>query len=147
MTNYPHSYIHAKRYGRHDLPVPERATAAAAGYDLRVCSLAIVRPGETRRLLTGFAIEIPDGYVGLIRDRSGTASRGLTTRAGVIDSDYRGEIAVIVVNESEDPIRIEPGERIAQLLMLPIITPTIIESDYLTDTTRGANGFGHTGTD
>ena len=133
---------------------PARKTAGAAGYDLcwhpaayDVQSTLTIYPGQMLWLETGFAVRVPDGYVGRIEDRSGCAGSGLTTRAGTIDSDYRGEIKVLVVNENENehPIKITPGERIAQILFLPCLMDDSELVDSLDDTDRGTNGFGSTG--
>lgn len=139
--------IHLKRIGTHTLPVPGYATAGAAGIDLRAVTDAEIHWEETALIGTGWAIEIPPGYVGLIRDRSGQARRGLTTRAGVIDSDYRGEIGVLLTNESSEPtLAVGQGERIAQLILVPMgHQHDLLEVDGLTDTARGSGGFGSTG--
>ena len=133
---------------------PARATPGAAGYDLRWHPTShdtqitlIIYPGQLVWLETGFAVRVPDGYVGRVEDRSGRAGSGLTTRAGTIDTDYRSEIMVLVTNESENerPIKLTPGERIAQILFLPCLTDDSELVDSLDDTDRGTNGFGSTG--
>lgn len=131
---------------KHGLPTPARATAGAAGYDLMNVEAVTLAPGQQRLMTTGFAVAIPHGFVGLIRDRSGMAYKcRLTTRAGVIDSDYRGAIGVILVNESGTPQEIKPGTRIAQLIVMPCYMGDSCEVDDLGDTSRGAGGFGSTG--
>lgn len=144
-----------QRIGDHPLPMPAPATDGAAGYDLAWSGAdhhpgdlhtTILQPGEARYLNTGWAVAIPPGYVGLIRDRSGMAKRALTTRAGVIDSDYRGEIRVMLRNEGQTWAEIPPGTRIAQMLIIPCHTAPGREVATLDDTARGTNGFGSTGT-
>ena len=106
-------------------------------------------PNETKLVGTGLAMEIPEGYAGLIYARSGLASkRGLApaNKVGVVDADYRGEIMVALHNHSDKVQRIEPKERIAQLVVAPFLKAEYYEAETLTDTTRGAGGFGSTGT-
>ena len=130
--------------------LPRYGSAAAAGADL--CALAdapiTIAPAETLLVHTGIALEIPAGFVGLIYARSGLASkRGLApaNKVGVIDADYRGEIMVALHNHSTTPPTIEPGERIAQLVIAPFLTAAFEEVEELTDTARGSGGFGSTG--
>ena len=130
--------------------LPRYGSAAAAGADL--CALAdapiTIAPAETLLVHTGIALEIPAGFVGLIYARSGLASkRGLApaNKVGVIDADYRGEIMVALHNHSTTPQTIEPGERIAQLVIAPFLTAAFEEVEELTDTARGSGGFGSTG--
>lgn len=131
--------------------IPSYATPGSAGAD--ICALpsagaVTVAPGETVFIHTGLAVSIPEGYVGLVFARSGLASkRGLApaNKVGVIDSDYRGEWMVALHNQGKVPQTVEPGERIAQLLVVPVITPDFELVDELDDTTRGAGGFGSTG--
>ena len=138
--------MRVKRIGNHDLPQPKRETEGAAGYDLRATTLMIIRPGGSVVVPTGFAWAIPVGKVGMIRDRSGwAAKRGLTTRAGVVDSDYRGEVMVVLRNESDETQTVREGDRIAQMVVLPAYLDEIHETDDLDSTERGAGGFGHTG--
>ena len=135
-----------------DLPLPERATAHAAGFDLRACvpgSVAIL-PGARLLVPTGIAIALPPGYEAQVRPRSGLAlSSGLTllNSPGTIDADYRGEIGVIVVNHGEAPVTIERGARIAQLVVHALPEIEIVPADELEETARGGSGFGHTGVD
>lgn len=127
---------------------PSRATDGSAGYDLsaNIASPLRIWPQESVVIPTGWSITIPWRCVGLIRDRSGLASkRRLTTRAGVIDPDYRGEIGVVLVNESNDVRTIQPGDRIAQLVIVPCILDEIEIVSDLDETARGGNGFGSTG--
>ncbi len=130
--------------------IPSYGSACAAGADLYSCEGEIsFAPGETKLVHTGIAMEIPDGYVGLIYARSGIATkRGLApaNKVGVIDSDYRGEIMVALHNHSDKQAAIEAGERIAQIVIAPYLTVNFIETDTLDNTERGAGGFGSTGT-
>lgn len=130
--------------------MPSYGSACAAGADLYSAEEKITfAPGETRLVHTGIAMEIPDGYVGLIYARSGIATkRGLApaNKVGVIDSDYRGEIMVALHNHSNSEASIDAGERIAQIVIAPYIRADFIETDELDTTERGAGGFGSTGT-
>jgi dUTP pyrophosphatase len=130
--------------------VPTYGSAYAAGADLYSCEDGdvTIAPSETRLIHTGIAMEIPEGLVGLIYARSGLASkRGLApaNKVGVIDSDYRGELMVALHNHGSVPQIIEPGDRVAQFLIMPVITANFIEVDSLDETERGAGGFGSTG--
>ena len=131
--------------------VPTYGSAYAAGSDLYACMDApvTIAPGETYLVHTGLAMELPEGYAGLIYARSGLASkRGLApaNKVGVVDSDYRGEIMVALHNHGKEAQTIESGERIAQLVITPYIAAAFAEVDTLDDTERGAGGFGSTGT-
>ena len=131
--------------------LPVYGSDFAAGADLHACLFApiTIEPGETFMVKTGISLEIPVGYAGLIYARSGLASkRGLApaNKVGVIDSDYRGEIIVALYNQSLIPQKIEPGERIAPLVITPYIQGLFNVVDELSDTTRGEGGFGSTGT-
>lgn len=128
-----------------NLPAPRRETAGSAGYDLRSAGAITILPDERRVVETGFAWEIPTGMVGMIRPRSGLAVRkGLHVMAGVIDSDYRDEVKVLLVNLGDTPIEIITGDRIAQMVVTPFHGPELIEVDELDDINRGG-GFGSTG--
>ncbi len=128
---------------------PTLGSQFAAGADLYYCGeSATINPGETYFAGTGIATEIPEGYVGLVYARSGLAcKRGLApaNKVGVIDSDYRGEIKVALHNHSSDPQTIEPGERIAQMVVAPYLKCEYVESESLSETSRGEGGFGSTG--
>jgi len=131
--------------------VPARSTAGAAGYDMCACLEVPVTiyPGETVMIPTGISMEIPLGVAGLIFPRSGMASkRGLApaNKVAVIDPDYRGEIFIALFNHGKVHQVIQPGDRIAQMLFVPYFAPELEEVDALTDTARGAGGFGSTGT-
>jgi len=125
---------------------PEYASDGAAGADLRARESVVLRPGARAAVGTGIHVEIPAGHVGLVWPRSGLAVRhGIDTLAGVIDSDYRGEVQVVLVNHGEAEFRIEPGDRIGQLLIQPVERATFPRSPALAATARGAGGFGSTG--
>ncbi len=144
---------------RSDAVLPQYATAGSAGLDLRACldaplTLKPQAPGAAQgqwncaKVPTGLAMAIPEGYVGLIFARSGLATKhGLTPAncVGVIDSDYRGEIVVALVNLGAEDYVIQPGERIAQLVIVPFAQPALVEAQALSQTDRGAGGFGSTG--
>ena len=130
--------------------LPAYGSAEAAGADLYACLDApvLVEPGETAWIPTGIALEVPKGCAGLVYARSSLgAKRGLApaNTVGVIDSDYRGEIRVVLLNHSKATQVIEPGERVAQFLITPVLTPPYVESEELSDTSRGVGGFGSTG--
>jgi len=137
--------------GNDDLPIPAKATPASAGFDLRACveDETTLAPGARALIPTGFAIAIPPGYEGQVRPRSGVALRqGLTmlNTPGTIDSDYRGEVAVVAVNLGQEPLTIRRGDRIAQLVIAPVADARFEETRELPGTGRGAGGFGHSGT-
>ena len=131
-------------------PLPRYESAQAAGMDIR-CHLAesiTLQPLERKLLPTGLYIELPIGYEAQIRPRSGLAlKRGLTVlnTPGTIDADYRGEIGVILINLSNEPQTIEPGERICQMVIAKHEQPEMLEVEVLGETERGAGGFGHSG--
>ncbi len=128
--------------------LPKYQTEHSAGCDLHAVTSATVEPGETKLIGTGFAVEIPLGFAGFIFARSGMAlKRGLApaNKVGVIDSDYRGEVMVAVYNHSKTTQQIEQGERIAQLVILPVYQVEFTMIDEVTETDRGAGGFGSTG--
>ena len=130
--------------------LPTRGSEFAAGYDLYAClnESVTIRAGETVKIPTGLAVEIPEGYAGLIYARSGLATKkGLApaNKVGVCDSDYRGEYIIFLHNHSKIDAMIEPNERIAQLIVTPFLAVTFEETDELSETKRGAGGFGSTG--
>ena len=130
--------------------LPTYGSAFAAGADLYALAEEeiVFQPGETKFVRTGLAMEIPEGYAGLIYARSGLAcKRGLApaNKVGVIDADYRGEIMVALHNHSDRIVSIENGERIAQMVIAPFITADYNEVEELSDTDRGSGGFGSTG--
>lgn len=131
--------------------IPTYGSEYAAGADLYACIEEAISflPGETKLIPTGLAMEIPAGYAGLIYARSGLASKkGLApaNKVGVVDADYRGEVMVALHNHSNVEAVIEPKERIAQLVITPYLTAHFEEMEELSDTVRGAGGFGSTGT-
>ena len=134
---------------RENAIMPTFGSPGAAGADLYAClaSPVTVAPGETAFIPTGLAMELPVGYVGLVYARSGLAcKRGLApaNKVGVIDSDYRGEIQVPLMNHGKEPFVIRRGDRIAQLLFAPVFLPELLECESLDETARGAGGFGST---
>ncbi len=133
-----------------DLPLPEAGTPGAAGLDLRAAVDAPVtlRPGERRLIPTGLRIALPPGYEAQVRPRSGLALRHgilLPNAPGTIDSDYRGEIQVILMNAGEADFEVAHGDRIAQLVVAPVVRPDWSLVERLESTERGDGGFGHTG--
>jgi dUTP pyrophosphatase len=137
-------------HGR-DLPVPAPASPGSAGLDLRAAldGERVLAPGERALVPTGIALELPGGWEGQVRPRSGLAVRhGLTllNAPGTVDSDYRGEIQVVLVNLGSEPVTVRRGDRIAQLVVAPVGRLVLEEAAALSDTARGAGGFGSTGT-
>lgn len=125
--------------------LPTRAHADDAGLDLYALEDAELAPGQGQVVHTGVAMAIPAGHVGLVCDRSSMAKKGLKTAGGVIDAGYRGEVGVMLWNISTQAHALKKGERIAQLLVIPIATPAPVDSDDLGETARGMGGFGSTG--
>lgn len=130
--------------------LPTYGSSEAAGADLYACleEAVTIQPGEIFWVPTGIALEVPKGCAGLVYARSSMgAKRGLApaNKVGVIDSDYRGEIRVVLLNHSKQPQTLEPGERVAQFVITPVLTPVYEEVEELTDTSRGTGGFGSTG--
>ena len=129
-----------------DAHIPTIAHAGDAGCDLYAVSRVALRSGERAQVPTGIALEIPPGYVGLVWDKSGLSHKGgIKTLGGVIDSGYRGEILVGVINLGKDEYVFETGHKVAQLLIQKAETPTFVQVDELADTSRGEGGFGSTG--
>ena len=128
-----------------DAIIPNYATKGDAGLDFYSVEDIVLKPMERKAIRTGVKIEIPDEYVGLIWDKSGLAGKGLKTAGGVIDSGYRGEIKIVIINLSKNVVSIEKGQKIAQMLIQKIATPTMREVKFLPETKRGQNGFGSTG--
>ena len=134
-----------------ELPWPQRATAGSAGMDLSACieEDIIIAPRQLVRIPTGIAIALPGPeYVALVYARSGLGIKHgitLSNGVGVIDSDYRGEIQVGLTNLSDVPYTVQPGDRIAQLVVTPVVLPELERVEELDDTSRGAGGFGSTG--
>lgn len=130
------------------LPVPSYATAGAAGLDVVAAEDLILAPGQRHAVATGFSIAIPEGYEVQIRPRSGLALKhGITclNTPGTIDHDYRGEVKVILANLGSEPFEVRRGERIAQLVPAVVTKAAFREAETLSETSRGAGGFGSTG--
>jgi dUTP pyrophosphatase len=139
-------------HGNPDLPIPEYATAGAAGFDLRAAvaadAPAVLAAGERLLVPTGFACAVPHGYEMQVRPRSGLAVKygiGIVNSPGTVDSDYRGPLMVCLINLGTEPFTINRGDRIAQAILAPAPQLTLVEVDELDDTARGTNGFGSTG--
>jgi dUTP pyrophosphatase len=129
--------------------LPSRAHEGDAGLDLYACESAHIGPGERWGVGTGVGVEIPEGHAGLVLPRSGLARDhgiGLVNAPGLIDSGYRGELRVLLLNtDPAETFRVEPGDRIAQLVLTPIVTPEPVETSALTESARGEGGFGSSG--
>jgi dUTP pyrophosphatase len=126
--------------------LPGYSSRESAGADLRATRTVEIVPGGRAAVPTGLAVAIPEGHVGLVWPRSGLAlSSGIDTLAGVIDADYRGEVRVVLVNHGAEAVRIEPGDRVAQLLIQRVERARFVRVDTLAETPRGAGGFGSTG--
>jgi dUTP pyrophosphatase len=131
------------------LPLPAYAKPGDAGLDLRASEAATLEPGDRRLVSTGVAIAIPEGHAGLVLPRSGLAMhKGVTVlnAPGLIDSGYRGELKVLLINHGTEAVAIERGERIAQLVIQPVAHARLVEVERLPDSARGEGGFGSTGT-
>jgi dUTP diphosphatase len=125
---------------------PRYASDAAAGADLHASEAVTLAPGDRAAVATAVHLELPPGHVGLVWPRSGLALKhGIDTLAGVIDSDYRGEVKVVLVNHGREPFRIQPGDRIAQLLVQRVERVAFVAADALSSTARGTGGFGSSG--
>jgi len=136
--------------GSEDLPLPGYATPGSSGIDLlaAVETDIVFRPGERKLVSTGIRVAIPEGFEAQVRPRSGLALRhgiGIVNSPGTIDSDYRGVIQVILVNHGDEPFIIRRGDRIAQLVIAPVVRAVLVETDSLPQTARNDGGFGHTG--
>ena len=131
---------------RDDAVLPTQAYPGDAGLDLAACEGTILEPGERATVSTGIAVEIPEGYAGFVQPRSGLAMRhgiGVVNSPGLIDSGYRGEIRVVLLNtDIRNAFAIEPGMRIAQLVIAPVAAVRLLEVEELALTERGAQGFG-----
>jgi dUTP pyrophosphatase len=135
---------------RDDAVVPERAYSGDAGLDLAACERVELGPGERALVGTGLAVAIPEGYAGFVQPRSGLAARhGITivNSPGLVDSGYRGELRVVLLNtDAREPFVVEPGMRIAQLVVLPVPELELVEVDELPASERGVRGFGSSAT-
>jgi dUTP pyrophosphatase len=131
---------------REDAVVPTRAYSGDAGLDLSACERVELGPGERATVGTGLAVAIPEGYAGFVQPRSGLAARhGITivNTPGLVDSGYRGELRVILLNtDTREPFVVEPGMRIAQLVVMPVPELDLVEVDELPESERGVRGFG-----
>ena len=131
---------------RDDAVLPERAYSGDAGLDLAACERVELAPGERATVPTGLAVAIPEGFAGFVQPRSGLAAwHGLTVvnSPGLVDSGYRGELRVVLLNtDTSEPFVVEPGMRIAQLVVLPVPELELVEVDELPDSERGVRGFG-----
>ena len=139
--------IDAVRLDR-ELPLPAFAKPGDAGLDLRASEVVTLAPGERRLVPTGLAVAIPEGHAGFVLPRSGLAmQKGVTVlnAPGLIDSGYRGDLKVLLINHGALAVGIERGERIAQLVIQPVAQARLVETDRLPDSARGAGGFGSTG--
>jgi dUTP pyrophosphatase len=136
----------AVRRLRPDAVLPQQAYEGDAGVDLAACEATVLAPGARAVIPTGLAVEIPDGYAGFVLPRSGLAARhgiGVVNSPGLIDAGYRGEIRVVLHNsDQEEPFAVEPGMRVAQLVVAPIASVRLVEVDELAISERGARGFG-----
>jgi dUTP pyrophosphatase len=129
-----------------NLPLPSYGSEHAVGLDIVAAEEVTLAPGARHPVRTGLAMAIPHGYEVQVRSRSGTAVRGgITCLTGTIDSDYRGELMVVLVNLGQAPFAIARGDRIAQLIPAPVLRARFSETDDLDETARGAGGFGSTG--
>jgi len=143
--------VRIKRFeGQEDIPLPAYETDGSAGMDLRaaVKEKVILRPGEIKLIPTGLAISVPPGFEAQVRPRSGLALRhglGLANSPGTIDSDYRGEIGLIMINWGPDPVVIKRGDRIAQMIIARVYRAEVVHVRDLDSTERGEGGFGHSG--
>jgi dUTP pyrophosphatase len=139
-----------KRVGPLHVPLPAYQTAGAAGLDLcaALSEPVVLAPGQHRLFPTGICVEIPDGFEGQVRPRSGLALRhGITVlnSPGTVDSDYRGELGVVLINHGPVPVEIKPLERVAQLVIAPVVRVQLDIVATLSDTDRAAGGYGSTG--
>jgi dUTP pyrophosphatase len=137
------------RSGRaRDFPLPAYATPLSAGVDLRATEGRVLRPGERALVPTGLRIALPEGYEAQVRPRSGLALKHgivLPNSPGTIDADYRGEIQVILQNLGDAPFTVEPGDRVAQMVVAPVARVRWAETETLDETERASGGFGSTG--
>jgi dUTP pyrophosphatase len=134
---------------RNDAVLPSRAHTGDAGFDLSACEEITIGVGERAAVGTGIAVEIPIGHAGLVVPRSGLALRhgiSIVNSPGVIDAGYRGEVRLLLLNtDNESAFTVEPGMRVAQLLVVPVADVELVETDEVTATDRGAGGFGSSG--
>ncbi len=142
--------VHIQRAaGNEDIPLPRYMTGQSAGMDIAAAVRAdeIILPGQRKKIPTGIAIALPEGYEAQIRPRSGLAvNNGITllNSPGTIDADYRGEIALVIINHGEEPFVVKRGMRLAQMILQKICQGELVLTDELNSTPRGSGGFGHT---
>jgi dUTP pyrophosphatase len=146
----PSLTVHVRRVRPSELPLPSYQTPSSAGLDLLadIPEPVTLAPMQRRLIPTGLSLEIPVGYEGQVRPRSGLAlKQGLTclNAPGTIDADYRGEVGVILINLSSEPAQVRRGDRIAQLVIAPALQAQLVEVEVLSETSRGEGGFGSTG--
>jgi dUTP pyrophosphatase len=136
----------AVRRLREDAHLPHQAYEGDAGFDLAACEHVVLEPGERAVVATGIAVEIPHGFAGFVQPRSGLAARygvGVVNSPGLIDSGYRGEIKIVLINtDREEAFVVDPGMRIAQLVVAPVAAVRMVEVEELAVSERGARGFG-----
>jgi len=142
--------VNIQRTDKSDIDLPEYTTEGSAGMDIRaaVTSDVIIQPGDVEIIPAGFIIELPQGYEAQIRPRSGLAAKygiGVLNAPGTIDSDYRGEVKIILMNFGKKPFTVRRGDRIAQMVVAPYTRVAWNEVDRVNETDRGAGGFGHSG--
>ena len=128
-----------------DAKLPQYGHTGDAGLDLFSSIDFVLEKGQVEAIPSGIKVAIPDGFVGLIWDKSGVSLKGVHRLAGVIDSGYRGEVKVVMINLSDKPFAIDKGMKIAQMLVQPITMVRVVETEDLDDTSRGEGGFGSTG--
>ena len=136
--------------GNEDLPLPEYMSSGASGIDLyaAVTEPLVIPPKEVAMIPIGIRIALPEGYEAQVRPRSGLAAKhgiGVLNSPGTVDSDYRGEIKIILFNFGKEPFTVNRGDRVAQMVIARVERVELIEKDQLEDTERGSGGFGHTG--
>ena len=137
--------VSVKRVGAHALPLPAYESAGAVACDLRSNRDVIIKGGETVRIGCGFAFEIPPGHWAQVRSRSSSLGRGHRIEPGTIDSDYRGEVQIQLTNCTTEHIGVLEGDRIAQLVIAPVVRASLVEVAELSETARGEGGFGSSG--
>ncbi len=136
--------------GNNDLSLPSYESEGSSGMDIRasVKEPVVIGPGEIKFIQTGLAVSVPPGFEAQVRPRSGLALRhgiGMVNSPGTIDSDYRGEIGIILINWGKEPFVVRKGDRIAQMIITSVCHAELVEVEDLDNTSRGAGGFGHTG--
>jgi len=141
----PETILKLKKLSK-DVELPEYALDTDLGFDIRANETVTIPISEQRTIKTGFAIEIPEGHIGLVRDRAGIITKmGLHTAAGTFDPAYRGEVSIVLVNCGEHDVQVEKGMRIAQMIILPVTKAKLKEVKELSSTERDKRGFSSTG--